>query len=359
MATEIVKLKPPVLELNFDEIKGELVAELDKYQNVVVTPETCAADKKLAQEISARGKEFNRLRIDKVKEISAPIKLFEDQMKELTSLCNQVADSIKTQVKTFEDERLADISRKLIAEMFSVRERFKIEPEFRVETIDHLIKLTAVTAKGALKKATISELERIAQNELARQQVTENRLLQLESESYKAGLTTPLVRLNVEPFLFLDKESYEANLLALIESELKRQEQAEIRKQEQEERKARAKAIAEQRKQEQESHAEVKETADIDERPVPEATFSQEPMPEDEPVDYDQYAEQMAQEQESHQQEDRIKVKDGHVLCYATAVFKISVPNQVTEQMIENKLISMLESAGISSLDSIKVEKHA
>ena len=77
----------PVLDVHFDLVKTELEGELSKYENVLVTEETLKDDKKLAQTLVSKGKLYDSKRKATVKEISAPIKLFETQMKLLQGLC--------------------------------------------------------------------------------------------------------------------------------------------------------------------------------------------------------------------------------------------------------------------------------
>lgn len=348
----------PIMEFDFDSIKGGLISELDKYENVVVTAETLAADKKLAQELSAKGKQYNDLRIAKVKEISAPIKVFEDQMKELVGLCKEASEQIKCQVKVFEDERLVKLKVLLGQTITDMRGKSDIKEEFFNSDITTLIKLGSLTKGGALTKGATTALSNMVTSELMTQQKVENRLLQLESESYKAGLKTPLVRLNVESFLLADDEAYAAGVAKIIESELQREEAANLRNQEQEERKAKADAILAKRQAEKEVQQENHQEPQVEQtqhcNTEPDQDFQNAT-----PNDYGEYAQQMMAEQESHQQEPAIEVKQGNVVYVATAKFKLSVPSHVPVSMIESKLKRMLLDAGITSLDTIEVESHA
>tara|TARA_R110002049_G_scaffold225946_7_gene397918 strand:+ start:248 stop:1204 length:957 start_codon:yes stop_codon:yes gene_type:complete len=318
MSTEIeVQSNLPAITTNFDLVKADLSAELEKYNNVVVTIDTLAADKKLAQEITAKGKEFDEIRKEKVAEISEPINVFASQMKELSGMCTNLADTIKSQVKVFEEEKLTEIRELLKTTMMSSLDDANIDNEFRVLSIDHLVKLGAVTKTGSLNKGSKDAINAIVADKKAIMQTTQLRLAHLESESFKAGLDIPLVRLNVEQFLFDTDENYNKHLHNAIESEFERQQAA----------KARKKALAEK---------EVASAVDEVKQPEPEAK----PQPT---------AQLKSQQQSS----------DGKVAYTATAQFKLRVPAFVTEQQIQDKLQKMLTDAGIVSLHSIGVQKDA
>lgn len=362
----------PVLEFNFDEIKKELTTEMQKYDGMVVTLETMKADKKLAQELKAKGKKFNQQRIDKVKEISKPIEKFTEQMNELKAICEKSAKVISDQVEVFEKEALVDIEKQIDEHLSQCRISgvVRVQPDFMVEGVAKgLTKLTAVTSKGALTKATKDKIAAVVAEEVALQGKVEYRLLQLESESHKANLHTPLVRLNVESFLFESDEVYQEKLAEVVQSELQRQKLADENK------------AAQVEPEQNETVDKLRESAGVAERlaekfaDVPNhpdtlegvKVVHQDLVEDNASQDfnnatydqYDAYAEQMMQEQSQHQQEPAIQLKDGHVMCIATAVFKVSVPRQVSEEMVEQKLIDMMSKAGIESLDSVKVTKHA
>lgn len=355
----------PILEFNFDDMKKELTTEMDKYSGIVVTLETLKADKKLAQELKAKGAEFNKQRLEKVKAISEPIVKFTEQMNELKNICVISSELISEQVKVFEKDTLATITTLLLDTLNEYRDVAHIDAEFRVcQNTENLVKLGAVTTKGALNKGSKDKLTAIVTEELALQGKINYRLLQLESESHKANLTTPLVRLNVEAFLFSDDDIYSDKLSEVIQSELQRQELAISIADDKA--KAETNVVA----------TELRESANVADRlaerfsEANSATLAcseglvslvQEVNPNDfqnaPSSEYDNYADAMMQEQASHQPEPEIQLKDGHVMCIATATFKVSVPNQVTEEMVQDKLIKMMSDAGIASLDSVQVRK--
>jgi hypothetical protein len=322
MDIEVQSTTLPVITTNFDIVKAGLKAELAKYENVVVTPETLAEDKKLAKEIAAKGKAFDAIRKEKLAEISQPLVVFGEQMKELTNICGSLAETIKSQVKTFEDEKLKEIGVLLKTTLEVMRTEAEISFEFRLDKAsDVFIKLGAITKSGALTKASKDSLAAIVSSEKAVMQTVALRLAQLEAESFKAGLEIPLVRLNVEHFLFDSDEGYSEKLSTSINSEYERQQAAKARKKALDD-----KAI--------ESAASNRQT---------DATAAKK-------IELRSYQKQAQENQQP---------SDGKVAYIATATFKLRVPKSITEQQITDKLQGMMDKAGITSLDSIGVMKDA
>ena len=382
-----INLTPAILEFAYDEEKKRLTTDLAKYENIVVTVETLAADKKLGQELAAKGKAYSVQRIEKVKEISKPIKAFEDQMKTLTSLCNDAAGVIKKQVESFEMETLKDLGVTLLETLTNMRVEANVRDEFHVKDAEKVsIKLGSLTGKGALTKGAKDSLVKIVDNESFLQQKVDYRLLQLEAESYKAGLEVPLSKKSVEAFLFGTDENYALELSEIIVVELQRQEKAKTIRAEQAAKEKPAEPVvtsdaveptANLRSNLVNNHVannpdgliasvnnEYHGDVDISQGQHFDNDHSQQ-MRGDEPSSdfrgdddqYNAYAEHLAQEQASHHQEPAIQLKDGNVMCIATATFKVSVPHQVTEEMVEQKIIEMLDKAGVTSLDSMQVKK--
>lgn len=329
-----VQATPAQINFNFDGVREYLEAELEKYENVLVTIDTLPADKKLAQEIRAKARDISRLRIDTKNELSAPISDFEAKMKELEGMCKTLADSITNQVSKFEQIRLDNLTQQLMTLRDKLRTELNIEEVHFSAEFDDLIKLGSLTKTDNLTKSVREEMEQRVNKELQAQQRTEMRLLQLENECLKAGMDAPMTRQNVEAFLYTDDDTYNAQLSGLIQSELARQEQARIaherRLQEEAaraQREAETKALAEaQQIKEQEKIAAQSET-----QPQPELQNYQ-PQPEPQP-----------------------QPQTNAVTKRVAAYFTVTVPSHVPNHAIENKLKRMLSDAGITSLTNIEV----
>lgn len=333
-SNDLIKIesKPAVVSVNFDELKLALENELERYKGAVVTVDSLAADKKLVAEIRKRGKEIQRVRIDKARELAAPISEFEQKMKQLESMCGEVAANIDSQVKKFEAEKLSLCEQMLVAFLDEVRAEFKVESIYHMTEIDDLVKLTNLTATGRLSASAAAQVrQRVQLQELSAQQRTELRLAKLEAECYKQGLDAPLTKQHVQGFLYLQDDQYDSNLQSLIKSELERQEVARKRH---EENLARESAkqqepvkVVDQIPQEQrERIEEALKPATIEKAP--------DPKPEPEPV---------------------APTADGKRTVHVAAYFHVVVPEHIVDERVVNKIEAMLKEAGFSTLKSVEV----
>jgi hypothetical protein len=221
-----IENKPALVSVNFEELKASLEKELEKY-DVVVTADTVADAKKLATELNATKKIIDDRRKTEVAKASEPVKAFDTEMKELVSMCSEGRKKILEQVQKFEDVTIEKV-RKLLGETLTkLYADFKLQGEFQTVGYDDLIKITAMTAVGRLTKRAKDQLQMRVTERKSMQDQTERRLLELENQSYKAGLLAPLSRAHVETFLFANDEIYQDRLSKIIESELGRQKEAQ------------------------------------------------------------------------------------------------------------------------------------
>lgn len=226
--TELVaKVKTPVVITgNFNQVRAYFVEELKKY-DLVVTADTLADAKKLATdlnktatEVKARGKAITD-------EASAPIDEIKLQVKELAQLLLDGRKRITDQIAKFEDETRAKVTEALQAYLIEQGEAKGIQPEFQRASIDGLVTLGAITSTGKLTAKAKAAIDERINADYQLQQQTEMRLLKLENESYKAGLTAALERRHVETFLFADEQEYNMRLASLFEAEILREKRAQ------------------------------------------------------------------------------------------------------------------------------------
>ncbi|WP_136678640.1 DUF1351 domain-containing protein [Neptunomonas sp. XY-337] len=227
-ATDLVVINttPAAIAFNFEETKAWLKSELKQY-DVVVTADTLAGSKKLATELNKMAGDIGKRRREAVEKVSGPIRTFEEQAKALEKMCKDGRQRLLDQVKVFEDETRALAKAKLEERRLSEWELHGVEDEFRHTQIEDLIKITALTKTGKLTAGSLNEVQKRVQADKQLQQQTEMRLLQLENQSYKAGLAAPLTRAHIETFLFASDEDYSQSLEAMLQSELQRQKVAE------------------------------------------------------------------------------------------------------------------------------------
>ena len=219
----------PTITGNFEEVKIKLKEGLKLYE-IGVTADNLKDANAMATELNKLSGELDKLRKEKVKEVSAPIKEFEDKVKELVSMCQDSRQKILEQVKVFEDEQRAKCLELLKKEALEVWEKLGIRDEFSKPQISDLALLSNLTATGNLVSKAKNEVWDRINAVKSLQDKSDMRLLQLENASYKAGLKSPLTKVNIERFLLeADEEVYQKRLNELIQNELKRQTETEER----------------------------------------------------------------------------------------------------------------------------------
>ena len=95
------------IKFNYEELKGGLTASLEKYQNLVYTPENIKEAKDDRATLNALKKSLNDEKIKIKKEFMVPYDDFEAKIKELIELVDKPASEIDKQVKVFEEQEKA------------------------------------------------------------------------------------------------------------------------------------------------------------------------------------------------------------------------------------------------------------
>ena len=310
-----LKTVPAVIDSNFVEIKQRLAQELKDYDEVV-TAATVASAKKRATELNKMSTDLKSAIKRAVDEVSKPISSFKEKGKELDVMIQDVRGRILDQVKVFEDETLKEVEVALKDSLDSAYGAMNVREEFQTAVIDDLIKLSAFTSAGNLTKAARESVEAKAQQCQVVQQRTDLRLSQLENESYKAGLHSPLTREHVAGILFSNfDEEYNSRLKDLISRELQRQQETLDR--------------AEKIRQQEELAQQIQPAPE--QQPNVEAPVAQ-PQNEAAPVE--------APQQPSTTGPTRV--------LDVTVSLQVTVPVSVSTQAIEADLAKRLASAGIA-----------
>ncbi|MCZ4284591.1 DUF1351 domain-containing protein [Marinobacter salarius] len=326
---------PALVEVNFEELKKHLATELEKY-NVVVTQDTVKDAKALATELNKTKGEIAKRKKEEYDRATAGANQFKDSMKELETMCEEGRKSLLAQVQKFEDEtrqQAADLLRAMRDEMWS---HAGVTEEFQRAQFDDLVNLSAVTAKGNLTAGAKGKIEARVNADKAMQDQTEMRLLKLENQSYKAGLSAPLTRSHVEHFLFDEDETYQQKLDALMKSELGREEVAQNAMRAKMEREQQEKEQAAQRQRERDERAAAAQAET-------QRTVLDEPHQE------------AAQEQPEASKPEPEPAQPGRIPVTVQCTFSVNVAASTTDAAIEAELRRVLEKAGIKTLDTVEV----
>lgn len=302
-----------VLMADFDGLDAYLDQQLQQF-DTIVTDDAVTEARKTAAKLNKSKAAINKVVKSHIATVSEPILKFKARAAESIAKIDSVRNSVTDQIEKFDAETrkkaVVEIEKRTASEVAEkqIRDEFSI----LISTCD-LAKNTALTKKGKLTGAVVSEIKLRANNALNLQNQTDTRLLSLENTCFRAGLAEPLTRTHVEHFLFADHVVYTEKLSELIAAEVDRQERAK-----------QSKVVA--------SGVQTINESKPDPIPAPEVV-----------------AETQVETNAPNNDESKIDVR-------VTCSFKISVPGSISMESIENGLRARLEGAGFTSLESIKSE---
>lgn len=92
----------PVITINFDEVKANLIANTEKYKGLIVTEESLKDCKATQKDLAGLRNKIDGYRKEVKKEMERPIKDFEGQCKELIYLIEEVEKPIKIGISEFD-----------------------------------------------------------------------------------------------------------------------------------------------------------------------------------------------------------------------------------------------------------------
>lgn len=351
---DLIKIEttPPSIVANFDEIEAQLQEYLRQY-DVVVSADGVGDAKKLRTELRKQITELDTRIKEALKDASAPIREADERRKQLVKLGRDVDAKIKEQVDRFEDETRVRAHAVLEQTRADLWDEYSITAEFRRAEFEDLVKVTALTKKGSLAKATGDELEKRVRDDKALQDQTEKRLAGLAGASYDAGLAAPLTRDHVEHFLFAGDDKYAAELQRILDAEVERQHRAEQRVRDNAEREAHQKAEAEAKEAERQRRMEDAARA---ESGAPEAPQGAEETPpwEDEPpaVGADGAPDAPAVPPPG------TEPVAGRDTWYVVLTFEVRVPAGTSRDDIKAQARSIVDERALKTLKNITAQKR-
>lgn len=333
-----VDAQPASVSVNFSQLSAALDAHLAEY-NEVVTADGVKTAKQRATEINKLKGELARMRKESVERVSAPIRTFEGHMKELEQKCEDTRQGILSQIQKYEDETRDQVRTQLYDLRASLWENRAVDDEHRRAELEDLVKLSHLTAGGKLTKAAQDAVEERVAEDRARQDLVERRMLELKNRSYEHGLSAPLTRDHVAPFLEADDATYEAELIRILDAEFGREQEAKRIEREQAEREA--------------SFNPEPETPAHDDPDAKTTTPTGAPEPAEN--QYGTGPEQAALREESREEP---VVDDKRASWTVRAVFETQVAAAVTKEDLEAELRRVLTKAGVTGLTSIEASRN-
>lgn len=188
MELTIIAKELPKISFNKEEIKKEVEKNLKKYKGLVFVDESELTEAKtIRASLNKVAKTFDDERKRIKKELSSPIIEFENDIKEITGMINQVNYDIDLQVKAFEEKKRQDKLEK-VKELWGSLSK----PNIKIEQV---FDETWLNASKKIEKVQEEMQERIAEidNSLETiKQFTENKIHQAEIEyEYLRTLNLP------------------------------------------------------------------------------------------------------------------------------------------------------------------------
>ena len=162
---KVTSVVPAVINSNITAFKEVIIPRVKKYANIVVTKDNYKEVKSTLSMINASSKEINSYKVKIKKQANEPVVAFENEVKEILAVYDEVVTPIKNAIKKFDDEAkeakkneyMVEINKMLqiAVEKGFLKEKYKDQFEFK----DDWLK-TTYSKKKVLEEASavINEL---------------------------------------------------------------------------------------------------------------------------------------------------------------------------------------------------------
>lgn len=108
MTTNLEEDLPRELSFNFEELKAELAAQLERYNGLIITEDTIKAGKEDRAKLNKLKSAIDTRRKEVKKQWNEPYNVFEGKIKEVLALVDAPIQAIDTQLNRYEEERKAE-----------------------------------------------------------------------------------------------------------------------------------------------------------------------------------------------------------------------------------------------------------
>lgn len=135
MDVTLVQAEPVVMD--YETMKERLTATLRQYDDIEVTAETLKSCKDTQKEIAGLRRQLDDFRKAVKKRYQEPLQIFEDQIKSMLAMVDEVENPLKEGIKEFDNLRRAEKkeqAEKIIAELiaeYELNEKFARQIEFK------------------------------------------------------------------------------------------------------------------------------------------------------------------------------------------------------------------------------------
>lgn len=175
---------PHELSFNFDELKAELTAQLERYQGLVITEDAIKEGKEDRAKLNKLKTALDTQRKTIKKKWNEPYDVFERKIKEVIALVDKPIAAIDSQLNAYEEQRKAE-KREQIEDLYHQTVPSDIKG---LIPLDRIFDQTWLNAGTSLKKVeeAISELAKRVQNDvLALQEIEPEHSVAVRREYYR------------------------------------------------------------------------------------------------------------------------------------------------------------------------------
>lgn len=167
----------PIIKMNFSEVKASIEEAMKKYDGLVVTEEELAGCKSTQKQLAGYRTKLDTYRKSVKKEMTKPIKDFENECNTLIDLVKQAEDPIKEGIEVFNQKRRDE--KRIEAEEIIVEniEEYKLNDKYMLQ-LTVLDKYTMLSSKPKDVKTDIEQRAFI----LSQDQIREIEAIKLEEE---------------------------------------------------------------------------------------------------------------------------------------------------------------------------------
>lgn len=346
----------PVIGANFEEFEAKLSNALAQYE-MSVTEENLSDAKKMATELNKIAKAIREASTKHLRPYKEPINNFEEKVRKLIESVLGKRANLLADASKFEEKRKEEAEEAVICFLADLYENNSLAVEYQNIDTSPFAVVGTLTNGGKLTAKVREQLTLMVSERVSHQHKVELRVASLAGASIEVGLKTALVRQDVEPFLNLDDEIYQARLTQKLNFELDKQQKVEARIRAEAEAEAQRKAQAEiDSKVEEKVQAQVaviqKESnariEQIESRAVSQARSSIAPPSHSTP-----------ETKVSHLSQPRAINKkalaNGQMVHTVTVVFEVTTSVSVPSNAVEKKVREKFQSAGFVEPKSIVV----
>lgn len=198
----IVNTQLPVIKTNFEEVKESLIVNLEKYKGIVVTEENQKDCKAMQKELAGLRNQIDTERKAIKKQVEAPIKKFDTDVKELVGIIIEIEKPIKEGIAVFDNKRKEEKRKFADIKIFEICQKLNLEKKYA----DQLTVLDKYLNLSASAKSVVEDIEQRAEA-LKQQQNMDKCKLELLKGSIESTLESVNETIKI-PLKFTDFQKY-------------------------------------------------------------------------------------------------------------------------------------------------------